>query len=112
MMALYLPHAQAAFDHANISDTSVDALVHMGDAFFGGVELFAIPLLLATAFASLAHGALARWFGWFTVALALILAVPPVGWLGVFLGLPLLVLLASVLLFRPAPSDTASNSPA
>ena len=36
LMAIYLPHAQAAFDHANISDTSVDALVHVGDAFFAG----------------------------------------------------------------------------
>lgn len=100
LMAIYLPHAQAAFDHANISDTSVDALVHVGDAFFAGVQLFAIPLALATALATLRHGPLPRAFGWASAVLALILAVPPVGWLGVYLGLPLWVLALSLLLFR------------
>jgi hypothetical protein len=31
-----------------------------------------------------------------------ILVVPPIGWLGVFIGLPLWVLLMSVLLYRRA----------
>ena len=100
LMALYLPHAQAAFDHANISDTSVDALFHVGDAFFAGVELFAIPLLVATGLATVRHGPLPRWFAWFCLVLAVLLAVPPIGWLGVFLGLPLWTLITSVLLFR------------
>jgi hypothetical protein len=110
MMALYLPHGQAAFDHANISDTSVDALVHVGDAFFAGVELFSIPLLVATALATLRHAALPRWFGWFSLVLALVLAIPPIGWLGVFLGLPLWVLLASVMLFRQSANEDASRA--
>lgn len=117
LMALYLPHAQAAFDHANISDTSVDALVHVGDAFFAGVQLFSIPLLLATGLATLRlrHRPLPRWFGWVSLLLALVLAVPPVGWLGVFVGLPLWVLLASVLLYRGPVSEQpprASAGPA
>jgi hypothetical protein len=111
LMALYLPHAQAAFDHANISDTSVDALVHLGDAFFAGVQLFSIPLLLATALASLSHAALPRWFGWVSLVLALLLAIPPVGWLGVFVGLPLWVLMTSVLLFVRAGGDAPGSSP-
>lgn len=102
LMALYLPHGQAAFDHANISDTSVDALVHVGDSFFAGVELFSIPLVLATALVSFRHGPLPRWSAWVGVALAVILVVPPIGWLGVFIGLPLWVLLMSVLLYRRA----------
>jgi len=100
LMAIYLPHAQAAFDHENISDTSVDALVHQGDAFFAGVELFAIPLFVSTALASLYHAALPRWFGWFSLVLAVMLAFPPIGWLAVFVGLPLWVLIVAVLLFR------------
>jgi hypothetical protein len=115
LMALYLPHAQAGFDHANISDSSIDALVHVGDSFFAGVELFSIPLLLATGLATLRHGPLPRWYGWLSLAVALLLAVPPVGWLGVYLGLPLWVVLSSVLLFRqgaveaaPAATPTAS----
>jgi hypothetical protein len=100
LMLIYLPQVQAAFDHDNISATSVDALIHLGDAFFGPAELFAVPLVLATALVTLRRGALPRWFGWFGVVLAVVLAVPPVGWLGVYLGLPVWVVASSVLLFR------------
>ena len=102
---------EAAFDHANISDTSTDALVHVGDAFFAGVQLFAIPLVLATALATLRYGPLPRGFGWASAVLALILAIPPVGWLGVYLGLPLWVLLLSVLLYREHPAATLESTP-
>jgi hypothetical protein len=106
LMAIYLPHAQAAFDHENISHTSVDALVHQGDAFFAGVELFAIPLFLATALAALSHAALPRWFGWLSLVLAVMLAVPPIGWLAVFVGLPLWVLIVAALLSREPSSSS------
>jgi hypothetical protein len=109
LMAMYLGHAQAAFDHENISDTSVDALVHAGDSFFGGVQLFLIPLTVATAIASVRHDALPRWFGWLSLVLALILALPLLGWLGVYLGLPLWVVTASVLLYR-RPEKTAARA--
>ena len=104
LLATYLFHAQAAFDHENISDTSVDALVHMGDALFGGVEFFSIPLLLATGLATLRYEPLPRWFGWASLALAVVMVIVPIGWLGVLLGLPLWVLTVSVLLFRRAAS--------
>ena len=107
LMATYLPQGQAAFDHKNISDTSVDALVHVGDAFFGGVELFAIPMLVATALATFRYGVLPRWFAWISFALAVILVIVPIGWLGVFIGLPLWVLVTSVLLFGKSRPDPA-----
>jgi hypothetical protein len=111
MMFIVLPHAQAAFDKDDTSDTSIDALVHMGDAFFGGVELFAIPLLAATALVTLRFGGLPRWFAWVSLVLALILAIPPIGWLGVIVGLPLWVLLLSVLLYRQHPTATLESTP-
>jgi hypothetical protein len=61
LVLTYLPHGQAAFDHANTSSTSVDALVRVGDSFFFGAGLFAIPMLLATALATLRFGPLPRW---------------------------------------------------
>lgn len=111
MMFTYLPQLQAAFDRNDTSDTSIDALVHMGDAFFGGVELFAILLTLATGLATLQFRALPRWFAWFSIALALILAVPPIGWLGVLVGLPLWTLIVSVLLWRSQPGEPAVAGP-
>jgi hypothetical protein len=101
LMATYLPHAQAAFDHENTSDTSVDALVRMGDAFFGGAALFSIPLLVATALAILRFGALPRWLAWVSLLVALVLVIPPLAFFGLVLGLPLWVLATSVVLFRP-----------
>lgn len=113
MMFTYFPHAQAAFDHENISDTSVDALVHVGDAFFGGVELFAIPLTAATGLVILRFGGLPRWFAWFSLALALVLAIVPIGWLGVIAGLPLWTLAVSVLLYtRPVGEPAVAGPPA
>ena len=62
---------------------------------------------LATAIASMRHAALPRWFGWLSLVLALILAFPLLGWLGVYLGLPLWVVTASVLLYRRSESTAA-----
>ncbi len=104
LMATYLPHAQAAFDHENTSDTSVDALVRMGDAFFGGAALFAIPMLVATALAILRFGALPRWAAYLSLVVALVLAIPPVSFFGLVLGIPVWVVAMSVLLYRPTPA--------
>jgi hypothetical protein len=64
-----------------------------------------IPLLVATALATLRFGVLPRWFGWVSLALALILAIPPIGWLGVLAGFPLWVLVTSVLLSGKGPAE-------
>ena len=100
LMFTYLPHAQAAFDHANTSDTSIEALVRVGDAFSGGAVLFSIPLLVATGLGILRFGALPRWLAWLSLALALVMAIPTLGFFGIVLGLPLWTVLVSVLLFR------------
>jgi hypothetical protein len=110
MMFTYLPHGQAAFDADNISDTSIDALVHVGDAFLGGAALFSIPLMAATALAILRFGALPRWLAWFSLVIALILVIPPIAFFGVVLGLPVWTLIVSVLLFRQRPTSTLESS--
>jgi hypothetical protein len=113
LVLTYLPHAQAAFDRANTSATSVDALVRVGDAFFFGAALFAIPMLVATALATLRLGGLPRWLGWFSLAVAVVLAIPPVAFFGLVLGLPLWTLVVSVALYRrgsPGQAATATAS--
>lgn len=111
MLFVYLPQAQAAIDKSDTSDTSIDALVHVGDAFFGGVELFAIPLLVATALVTLRFGALPRWFAWVSLALALLLLIIPIGWLGVIAGLPLWTLAVSLLLWLETRGERAVTRP-
>lgn len=100
LMFTYLPHAQAAFDHANTSDTGVEALVRVGDSFFGGAVLFSIPLLVAAGLAILRFGALPRWLAWFSFVLALVMAIPTLGFFGLVVGLPVWTLAVSVLLYR------------
>ncbi len=112
LMFTYLPHAQAAFDHANTSDTAIEALVRVGDAFFGGAALFSIPLLVATALAILRFGALPRWLAWVSLAVALIMAIPPVAFFGLVLGLPLWTLLTSVLVYRAGGEPAVAGPPA
>jgi hypothetical protein len=102
LMFTYLPQAQAAFDHENTSNTAIEALVRVGDAFFGGAVLFSIPMLTATALAIIRFGALPRWLAWFSLAVALIMAIPTLGFFGVVVGLPVWTLLVSVLLYRSA----------
>jgi hypothetical protein len=110
LVLTYLPHAQAAFDHANTSDTSVDALVRVGDSFFFGAGLFAIPMLVATALATLRYGSLPRWLAWFGLAVAVVLAIPPVAFFGLVLGLPLWTLFVAVALYRVAASTGTATA--
>jgi hypothetical protein len=107
LMFTYLPHAQAAFDHENTSDTAIEALVRVGDAFFGGAVLFSIPMLTATALAVIRFGGLPRWLAWFSLVIALIMAIPTLGFFGVVVGLPVWTLLVSVLLYRRVVPDSS-----
>jgi hypothetical protein len=112
MLATYLPWAKAAFDNENMTDSAVEAVVQMGDSFFGGVELFAIPLLVGTGLVARRTGALPKWLAWFSLALALVLAIIPIGWAGVLLGLPVWTLITAVVLYRlqGAPHRTTAES--
>ena len=101
---------QGCFDNENMTDTAVEAVVQMGDSFFGGVELFAIPLLVGTGLVARRTGALPKWLAWFSFVLALVLAIIPIGWAGVLLGLPLWTLITAVVLFRTEPRRATAES--
>jgi hypothetical protein len=108
LMFSFLPHGQAAFDNENMSDTTIDALVHVGDAFFGAVALFAIPMLAATGLVALRTGALPGWLAWFSLAIALVLVIVPISFFGVIVGLPLWTLATAVVLFRGLAGEAAT----
>jgi hypothetical protein len=80
-------------------------------------DLFPI-IFVATAVFLFGYGlaisrmhALPRWFGWIAILLAVIAAVPPLSFIA-FLGLPVWVLVVSVVVFwregTPAPAPQAS----
>jgi uncharacterized protein (DUF58 family) len=65
-------------------------------------------MLAATALVILRYGALPRWLAWVSLVLALILAIVPIGWLGVIIGLPLWTLVTAVVLYTRAPQEVTA----
>jgi hypothetical protein len=100
LMLIYLPQAQASFTVDELSEESVAALVHVGDTFFGGVALFAIPMFAATALVIRRTRALPAWTWWLSAAVALCLVIVPLAFPAVVVGLPLWTLARSIALTR------------
>lgn len=110
--ALLLPSGGVtiALGAATMSATSADALRHLPGVFFIGVELFAAILVGATGLVALRTAALPRLFAWLSLLLALILLIPPIGWAGVLLGVPLWTLGVSLLLARTAGTSVQAGA--
>lgn len=74
----------------------------VGDGMIVAAFYAAAVLVAACAMVMLRSGALApRWFGWVSVALAILLLLPWINWFG-FFGFALWVVIMSVLLWRSA----------
>lgn len=84
----------------DLEPAAAQALNEVGTAFFVGAEFSAVALLVATALLALRTGVLPSWLGWVSLVLALWLLIAPIGWLALIFGVPLWVLVVSVLLFR------------
>lgn len=80
-------------------DTAV-AYWFMGDGFFLAAFYAAAVLLAATALILLRSGMLPRWFGWVTLALALVLLIPFVNWAAFAFVFPIWIIGASLMLWQ------------
>lgn len=92
----------AAFDwlgRDSLSPEAAEALWVLQSGIFFFVVIATIPLFLAAGLVSLRTRALPLWYGWITVLLAVAAIVPWIGWLVGVIGLPLWVLVTSLLLF-------------
>lgn len=108
--------ALAADEADDLSPQGAQALFFIDDAFFIGAEFMAVVFMAAAAATILTTRALPVWLGWLALVIALGLLVVPIGWAFLLFGVPLWVLLASVILFlrasRPPAGDTAMPPPA
>ena len=86
---------------AELAASEAAALNALEAAFFIGAELSAIVLLTGAAAVALRTGALPRAWAAGSIALAVLLAIGPIGWVGVLVGLPIWTAFTSVLLVRP-----------
>jgi len=113
---LMLPSADMAGALSNDELTGDAALAvnSLGDMFFIGAELLGALMLVIVGLLFIKTRVLPAWLGWASLVLALVMLIPPIGWAGLLLGLPLWTVLTSVLLWmRPAaelsPPPTASQ---
>ncbi|HKY12205.1 MAG TPA: hypothetical protein VJL85_02575 [Gaiellaceae bacterium] len=106
------PNLAGALAEDDLTPEAAQALTVMDDAFFVGAELAAALLLAATGFAILRYGALPRWLAWISFLFALWLLIPPIGWAGLLVGVPLWTIIVTLLLWmRPGGEPVAARPP-
>ncbi len=109
------PNLAGALAEEELTPEAAQALVVVDDAFFVGAELSAALMLAAAALVILRYGALPRWLGWVGLVVALWLLIPPVGWAGLLLGVPLWTIAAAVLMWMRSDVESGrgpSETPA
>jgi hypothetical protein len=97
-------------DKNDIDPATAATFHHSVDVFFVGAELAAILPLAAVAIVAWRTRVLPRWWAAFAGLVAIVLAVGPIGWLGLIFGVPLFTLGTSlfVLLRSPERMRTAA----
>lgn len=112
MLASFLPDAAGAFASderdGELEAGAAQALGSLGDGFFFGAEVMLAGMLLFAGLAAVTARALPAWLGWFSLALAVIALIPPIGWAVVVWGFPLWILIVSAVVWRRAPEAAAS----
>lgn len=102
------PNLAGALAKDDLTPEAAQALTVVDDAFFVGAELAAALLLVATGLAILRYGALPRWVAWISFLFALWLLIPPIGWAGLLVGVPLWTIIVAVLLWMRSGDDSAA----
>jgi hypothetical protein len=90
---------------------AAQAVDGIGGVFFIGAEMTAVAMLASLALLARGTGALPRGWSLATLALAVWLAVLPIGWVGLIVGVPIWTLTTAALLLRPNGQETSAMSP-
>jgi hypothetical protein len=101
----------AAINDEELTPDSALALRLIEDGIFVGAQLSAALFVAATGLLVVRLRALPVWLGWISFLLALLLLIPPIGWVGVVFGLPLWMIATSVLLYLRAPAQQVTGVP-
>jgi hypothetical protein len=83
------PSVQGAFDEDDLSPEAAQALQSVGEAAFAGTEFTLLAMFAAVGLIILRTRVFAAWLGWVSLAIALLLAIIPIGWAGVVWAFPL-----------------------
>jgi hypothetical protein len=109
-VGVFAAGAIAADDSDDFSPQAAQAVASVDTAFFIGAEFMALVFLAAAGAVILTSRALPVWLGWLALLVALGLLIVPIGWAFLLIGVPLWVLLASVVLFLGASPRGATPS--
>jgi hypothetical protein len=103
-----------AINKNDVSASTAGALHATTNMFFVGVEMAAIVLIAGVAVASFRTAVVPRWWGVVGLVLAVVLAIGPIGWLGVIFGMPIWTLVTTglVTIRRPEPVEKRVPAPA
>ena len=82
----------AAIDHDSISAATAGTLHHLNSMFFVCAELALIPFFVGLAVVAFRTGVLPKWWAAFSVLIALVLVVGPIGWAALIFGTPVWLL--------------------
>ena len=107
-MAMVAPEAGAGlatsqFD-ARLEPATAQTFAFAGDGFFVAAEAATAIFFLAAGLAILRTRVLPVWLAWASIVLGIVALIPFLGWAAFVWGLPLWVLISSVLMFTRAES--------
>jgi hypothetical protein len=102
LIASSAPVLAAAAAADSLEPSAAQALGVVEYAFFIGAEFTGAVLLFATGVLAIRTTVLPAWLGWasLVVALMMLIVVGPIGFIAIVVGLPLWVLVVSILLLR------------
>ena len=82
----------AAINQDSISAATAGTLHNAGDMFFVGAELALIPFFVGLAVVAFRTGVLPKWWAAFSVLIAVVLLIGPIGWAALIFGTPVWLL--------------------
>jgi hypothetical protein len=82
----------AAIDQDSISAATAGTLHNMSDVYFIAAELALIPFFAGVAVVALRSGLLPKWWAAFSILVAIVLVIGPIGWAALIFGTPVWLL--------------------
>jgi hypothetical protein len=102
----------AAIDKDSISAATAGVLHNGGDMFFVGAELTMILFFVGTAVVALRTGALPKWWALFSILIAVVLVIGPIGWAALIFGTPVWLLGTGLIVGAPGRAQRGALSAA
>ena len=98
----------ATTDDALLTPDTAIVFWRLAHGIFIAAELALAVFLGALSLLALRGSLLPRWLGWFGLAITILLLIPPVGWAALLFLLPIWLIIASIVLWRPQRTTTAT----